>query len=61
MSLEQQISALEKELSDSSLYGKNPERFDELTQMLAQSQNLKANKENEWLEVELLKDELENR
>ena len=59
--LEQQISAIEKELSDSSLYGKNPERFDELTQMLAQSQNLKANKENEWLEVELLKDELENR
>ena len=59
--LEQQISAIEKELSDSSLYGKNPERFDELTQMLAQSQNLKANKENEWLEVELFKDELENR
>ena len=59
--LEQQISAIEKELSDSSLYGKNPERFDELTQMLAQSQNLKANKENERLEVELLKDELENR
>ena len=56
--LEKEITALTAELSDPDLYQANPQRFDEASTLLETKQQEKASKEEAWLEIELLKEEL---
>ena len=63
--LPEQISKMEKEicqteeaLSDSSLYTENPQRFDELTQKLEQLKAELEKAENQWLEIEMLRESI---
>lgn len=56
--LEEEIAALTTELSDPDLYQNNPQRFDEASAALGEKQQEKASKEEKWLEVELLREEL---
>ena len=56
---EEAVNACEEELSDADLYAKNPARFAELSAKLAELQKEIENKENEWLEIQMLKEELE--
>ena len=63
--LPEQISQMEKEicqteeaLSDSSLYTENPQRFDELTQKLEQLKAELEKAENQWLEIEMLRESI---
>ncbi len=56
--LEQEINALIAELSDPNLYQTNPIRFDEASAALAEKQNSKNTKEEQWLEIELIKEQL---
>lgn len=58
--LEDEIKALENELADPMLYTENPTRFDECSSLLLQKQNSKEQKENQWLELQMLKEELES-
>ena len=58
-SLELEIKQIEEELSDTSLYTENPQRFDELTTTLESKKQTLEDKENQWLELQLLKEELE--
>lgn len=57
---EEAIGACEEELSDPDLYAQNPARFAELSAKLTELQKEIENKENEWLEIQMLKEELEN-
>ncbi len=56
--LEQEINDLIAELSDPNLYQTNPARFDEASTALAEKQNSKNTKEEQWLEIELIKEQL---
>jgi len=56
--LEQQICAVSEELSDTNLYTDSPDRFDELSKLLPQLQELKEQKENQWLELQMLAETL---
>lgn len=56
--LEKEIDALTLELSDPDLYQNNPLRFDQASSDLESKQQEKASKEEAWLEVELLAEEL---
>ncbi len=55
-----EIAQIEEELGDATLYTQNPQRFDELTSTLSAKQKLKEDKENQWLEIQLKKEELES-
>lgn len=57
--LEQQIFQTEEKLSDPSFYSRDPQGFEQLTHELTAYQTLKEEKENQWLEIQLLKEELE--
>ncbi len=57
--LERQIANLESALSDPNLYTDDPERFDRLSKELPEKQAEKETKENQWLELQLLKEELD--
>ena len=57
--LEIQITEYEKSLSDPDLYSKNPKRFEEVSEALQKAQNQLSAAEEEWLELEMLKEELE--
>ncbi len=57
--LEQEIAAIEEELGNPSLYTENPQRFDKLTTDLSLKKQQKEDKENQWLEIQMLKEELE--
>lgn len=57
--LERQIADLESALSDPNLYTDDPERFDRLSKELPAKQAEKEIKENQWLELQLLKEELD--
>lgn len=57
--LTKQIEELEFELSQMNYDKEKVSRFDDLVQQLAQKQSLKSQKENEWLEFELLREEIE--
>ena len=57
--IEKEIAAMEQELSDPELYTRDPGRFDELSFGLVEKQREKEEKENQWLEIQMLKDELE--
>ena len=56
--LEKEISALVAELSDPNLYQSNPSRFDEASKELENKQAEKSAKENQWLEIEIIKEQL---
>ena len=57
--LHDEIAKMEKEFSDPDLYTKNAKRFEELSHLLEQKRKDLDAKENEWLELEMLKEELE--
>ena len=57
--LERQIADLESALSDPNLYTEDPERFDRLSKELPEKQAEKETKENQWLELQLMKEELD--
>ncbi len=57
--LEKDIAMIETELSNPSLYTENPQRFDLLSKELENKQAIKEQKENQWLELQIIKEELE--
>ena len=57
--IETRLTALEAELADANLFTKNPERFNAATQEHAQLTDDKAAKEERWLELEMLREEIE--
>ncbi len=56
--LGKEIKQIEDELSNPNLYTDNPEKFDQLTQRLSQAQNEVSEAENQWLEIQILQEEL---
>ena len=54
------IGSLEKEFSDPQLYMKDEKRFHELSQLLDKKRTELSKKEEEWLELEMLREEIEN-
>ena len=58
--LEEDIRALGEELSNPDLYRQNPTRFDEASKLLEEKIKEKASKEEAWLELEILAEELSN-
>ena len=57
-SLEIEIANLIQELSDPCLYQNNPTKFDSVSTELMLKQQEKALKEEQWLELELKKEQL---
>lgn len=57
--LSQDIALIEEKLMDGDLYYKNPEEFQSLSSKLEEYQNLKNQKEEELLEIEILVEEAE--
>ncbi|MGC6472221.1 MAG: ABC-F family ATP-binding cassette domain-containing protein [Parvibaculales bacterium] len=53
------VADIKKQLEDSALFANNPERFHELAETLEAKQNRLLEAENEWLELELLREEIE--
>ncbi|MGC6476626.1 MAG: ABC-F family ATP-binding cassette domain-containing protein [Parvibaculales bacterium] len=53
------ISDIQEKLDDSSLFTKNPEEFKALAKELEASQNRLQEAESEWLELEILREEIE--
>lgn len=51
--LEDENKAIEIALGNPDLYTENPQKFDELTSVLANNKDLIAEKENQWLEIML--------
>lgn len=58
--LENDINDIENALTDADLYSRSPEEFNRLTDELRQKQKDKEDKENEWLEIQMLKEALES-
>lgn len=56
--LEKQIGDTEAALSDSSLYTENPEKFDALTKQLEELKAELEKSENQWLEIEMLRESI---
>ena len=56
---EAKISEVENELSSPDLYSKNPDRFMLLSQTLNDLKKEIEDKENQWLEIQMLQEELE--
>ena len=54
------IGSLEKEFSNPQLYIKDEKRFHELSQLLDKKRTELSKKEEEWLELEMLREEIEN-
>ena len=50
---------METALADPELYAKDPKRFEIVTQSLSSAQADLATAEEEWLELELLREEME--
>ena len=57
--LEAKIYQTEQALSDSNLYLQNPEEFGRLSKELEELNRQKEDKENMWLELQMLKESLE--
>jgi len=57
--LQAEIAALKTELGDSSLFARDRARFDRASERLHKSEQSLSAKENAWLELELLREELE--
>src|SRR5690606_15812740 len=58
--LEAEIAAAEAELASPDFYARDPEGFTHLSRELEEKQAERARCEDEWLELELLREELEN-
>ena len=54
-----EIAMIETELGNPDLYTSAPEKFDTLSARLNEAQQEKEDSENQWLEIQLLKEELE--
>ena len=50
---------LQAALADPGLYGRDPERFRKLSQALVEAEGKLAEAEDEWLALELLREEVE--
>ncbi|MBX4335854.1 ABC-F family ATP-binding cassette domain-containing protein [Bartonella raoultii] len=57
--LQNEIKKIEQELSDPALYGKDKERFERLSTALEEKKKTCAQKEEQWLELELLREDSE--
>ncbi len=57
--LQDEIKKIEQELSDPALYCNDKERFERLSIALDEKKNACAQKEEEWLELELLREDIE--
>ena len=57
--MEQELKQVETALADAGLYIENPERFNDLTARHKEITTEIAFAENQWLELQMLKDELE--
>ncbi len=53
------IAKLQKELADPALYTRDPARFAKLSEGLAKTQHELGSAEEEWLELEILREEIE--
>lgn len=58
--LETEIAQIELKLSDNNLYSSSPTLFAELSDKLVKLQKEVENKENQWLEVQMIKEELDS-
>lgn len=56
--IEKNIIEIEHSLSDAQLYSKNPEQFNTLSNKLVELKSSKEEKENQWLEIELLQEDI---
>jgi ATP-binding cassette subfamily F protein uup len=59
--LEQENKAIEIALGNASLYTDDPQKFDELTTKLAANKTKLDDLENQWLEIQLKAEEMENK
>ncbi len=57
--LEAEIAKLQKVMTDPDLYSRNPKRFNETSEALAAAQGKLATHEERWLELEILREQLE--
>ena len=57
--IEKRIAEIEALLSDADLYARDPDAFNNLSTELLEKQKAKEDKENKWLEIQMLKEELE--
>lgn len=57
--LETEIATLEAKLSDANLFTKDPDAFQSATDMLTEKAVALANAEEEWLRIEMLREEIE--
>ncbi|MDH7796752.1 MULTISPECIES: ATP-binding cassette domain-containing protein [unclassified Beijerinckia] len=57
--LQAQQATRQKELDDASLYARDPKRFAELSQAFAKAADKLVKAEEEWLELEMLREEIE--
>ena len=57
--LESELEKIKTELADSSLYTENPDKFNELTSKYEEITSSIEQKENEWLEIQIIKENLE--
>ncbi len=60
MALTEELSVLEQKLSDANLFGRDPKGFDKIMTRLAAVQREKAEAEEKWLELEMMREELES-
>ena len=56
--LEKDIAKAEAEMADPALFTRNPDRFAKLAKTIEDKRASLASKEDEWLELEMLKAEL---
>ena len=57
-SLEKEIVSLQAKLSESTLYAKDREAFEQASAALIKAQDELAEAEHRWLELELLREEI---
>jgi ATP-binding cassette subfamily F protein uup len=57
--LDRQIADLQSQLSAPDLYARDPKKFTALSQKLAEAQDAHAKGEERWLELEMLREEIE--
>ncbi|PIT70344.1 ABC-F family ATP-binding cassette domain-containing protein [Bartonella tribocorum] len=57
--LQDEITKIEQELSDPALYRRDKERFERLSTALEKKKNTCTQKQEEWLELEILREEIE--
>ena len=58
--LEAEIGRIEQSLADPAFYGRDPTGFDAASARLRQANDEKAAAEEQWLTLELLREELES-